>query len=720
MHRTINLHQRKLWDTARYALLLATLCFSSASWCTVQARQAQVTPPQATSRSHTSTLHGETRVDPYFWLRERTNPEVIAYLEAENRYATATMQHTDTLQERLYAEMLGRIQETDTSVPVKIDDYYYYTRTEAGKQYPLHCRKHGNLDAAEQLLLDENALAAGQSYFALGVFEVSPDHRYLAYSVDTTGDETYTLVVQDLATGKLLPDRITGTYYSVEWANDNQTLFYTVLDAAKRPYKLFRHQLGQAQSQDVLVYQEPDEAYRVSLSKTKNQTYLLLQVSSLTSSEVHYLAADQPTAEFRVIQPRQPAMRYAVEHHGTQFFILTNDNARNFKLMTVSVDAPAKQYWRDVLPHRDTVKLDSLEVFAKYLVVFEREHGLQRMRVTNLDTQVVHYIDVPEAVYALQPGDNEAFHSQQLRFEYTSLITPWSVFDYDMESKTRVLKKQQEVRGGYNASQYHTERLLAPAADGTLVPVSIVHKKGLVKDGSHPLLLEGYGAYGSSLHPEFASDRLSLLERGFIYAIAHVRGGGELGRPWYEAGKLLSKKNTFSDFIAAAEYLIAAQYTRPDRLIVMGESAGGLLMGVVANMRPELFKAVIARVPFVDVINTMLDPSIPLVVIEYDEWGNPNDAAQYAYMKSYSPYDNVTAQAYPNLLVTAGLHDPRVPYWEPAKWVARLRAMKTDSHRLLLKTDMTTGHGGPSGRYDYLKDLAFTYAFMLDVLGMTD
>ena len=679
-----------------------------------------IVPPTAKIVPKSDNLHGEKRVDNYFWLRERENPEVIEYLKAENEYTEAMMKHTREFQEKLYSELLSRIKETDLSVPVKIDDYYYYTRTEEGKQYSIHCRKRGSLEAEEEILLDQNVLAAGHEYFRIGAFKISPDHRLLAYSTNTTGSEVYTLYVKDLSTGELLSDKIEDTYYSVEWANDNKTIFYSILDDAKRPYKLYRHALGTDPAEDVLVYHEEDESFFLGVHKTKSKAYLIINLGSTTTSEVHYLEADRPSGDFKIIHPRQHEMEYYVVHHGEKFFIMTNDNAKNFKLMEAPVSSPAKKNWKEIIPHRDSVKIDALEAFRNHLVISERENGLKKLRISNMTDGEVHYIDFPEPVYTFSGGWNPDFSSKLLRFNYASLITPGSVFDYDMDARTRELKKQEEVLGGYDPSLYQSERIFATASDGTKVPVSMVYKKGMVRDGRNPVFLYGYGSYGSSTEPSFSSNRLSLLDRGFIFAIAHIRGGQEMGRYWYDQGKLLHKKNTFTDFIACADHLVAEEYTSSDGLVIYGGSAGGLLMGAVTNMRPELFRVVIAKVPFVDVINTMLDASIPLTTIEYEEWGNPNDKEFFDYMLSYSPYDNTEAKDYPNILITAGLNDPRVQYWEPAKWTARLRALKTDKNLLLLKTNMGAGHGGASGRYDYLKEIAFEYAFVFDMLGISD
>jgi len=698
-------------------LVLLSLIFSWFSGSTVAQYAA---PPLAKKIPKVDTLHGEIRLDNYFWLRDRDNPEVITYLETENKYTEAMMKHTEEFQEKLYNELLSRIKETDLSVPEKIDDYYYYTRTEEGKQDSIYCRKKGSLRAQEEILLDVNELARGYGYFYIGVFKVSPNHQLLAYSVDTSGAENYTLYVKNLNSGELLKDVIPNTYYSVEWANDNMTLFYNILDEAQRPYKLFRHKLGTDPKDDALVYHEKDDAYYLDLKKSKSKDYIFINLGSMVTTEVHYLDADHPTKDFKIIHPRQHEMEYSLKHHGDKFYILTNDEAKNFKLMQAPVKDPSKKNWVEVLPHRVSVKIDNIDLFKNHLVVYERENGLKKIRITDLTSNEVHYVEFLEPVYTFWKAKNPDFNTNLLRFNYTSLVIPRSVFDYNMDTKIRELKKQYEVLGGYDPSLYQSERIFARAKDGTMIPISLVYKKEMVKDGENPLLLYGYGSYGSSSEPYFSSNRLSLLDRGFIYAIAHIRGGGEMGRYWYEEGKLLQKKNTFTDFISCAEHLIAEEYTSSHKLVILGGSAGGLLMGAVTNMRADLFKAVIAEVPFVDVINTMMDPSIPLTVIEYEEWGNPNLKGYYDYIKSYSPYDNVEAKDYPDILITAGLNDPRVAYWEPAKLTAKLRALKTDNKLLLLKTNMGAGHGGASGRYDYLKEIAFDYAFVFKVFGIED
>lgn len=701
-----------------YQVIMTLISLALVVWLT-GCPPRQLTPPVAKTEPKTTIVLGDTLIDNYAWLREKTNLEVIKYLEAENSYTEALMKPTKRLQKKLYKEMLARIKETDVSVPVKIDSFYYYTRTIKGSQYPIYCRKKGSLDTKEEILLDQNQLAAGQQYCVIGEFKISPDHNLLAYSVDFDGSEKYLLCFKDLNSGETLGDTIRDISYGLEWANDNRTVFYTTLDTVLRPDKLWRHQLGQKSENDALVFHEPDGMFYLGIAKTRSRAYLLLYLGSQITTEVHYLSADQPHEKFKLFHPRVSGVEYSIDHHGAKFYILTNENAVNFRLLETPVVQPAKKNWKEIIAHRPDVMLSGMDLFRDHLVVYERENGLEKIRVENLKSSATHYVDFPEPVYTLDGDNNPDFNTTVLRFRYTSLVTPRSVYDYDLDKKTRELKKQDEVLGGYDQALYRSERIFATAEDGVKVPISLVYKKGIVKDGSHPLYLYGYGAYGYPSEARFSSLRLSLLDRGFIYAIAHVRGGGEMGRPWYEDGKLLRKRNTFTDFIACAEMLINEKYTAPDNLVINGGSAGGLLMGVVANMRPDLFKVVVAEVPFVDLINTMLDRTIPLTEIEWEEWGNPNTEKYYAYMKSYSPYDNVEIKNYPHLLITAGLNDPRVAYWEPAKWAARLRALKTDENVLLLKTDMGKGHFSATGRYDYLKEVAFEYAFVFDKLGIS-
>ncbi len=667
-------------------------------------------PPVAKVVPTFSTLFGDTRQDPYAWLRNREDPDTIAYLEAENAYTKEVMEPTAELQKRLYEEMLGRIQQTDMTVPIRRDGYFYYTRTEEGKQYAIYCRKRGSLDAAEEILLDGNVLAEGEKYFRIGNFIVSPDARLLAYSIDVVGDEMYTIRVKGLATGELLVDEIPNTYYSLEWAADSRTFFYCVLDEAKRPFKVFRHRLGAAP--DVLVHHEGDERYTVEVAKTSSREFLLINLQSSLTTEVRYIPAATPDAAFVPILERRQDVEYDVTHHGDHFYIRTNDKAKTFRVMRTPIAESAVE---EFLPMRAGITVESLRAFRDYLVIEERDQGLTQIHIHCFSSGERHRVAFDEAVYCSDVGGNAEYDTSVVRFTYTSLVTPESVFDYDMAARRRELKKQMPVLG-YDPSLYASERLFATATDGVQVPISLVYKRGFDRNGRAPMLLDGYGAYGLSHDPTFRSDRLSLIDRGFSYAIAHIRGGADLGKPWHEDGRILKKKNTFTDFIACAEHLIAQRYTSPDRLAITGGSAGGLLMGAVLNMRPDLFAAVVTRVPFVDALNTELDATLPLTIGEWEEWGNPAEEKYYWYIKSYAPYENVRAQAYPAMLITTGLNDPRVSYWEPAKWVAKLRALKTDSRTLLLKTDMGAGHFGASGRYEHLKETAFNYSFLLRTL----
>ena len=648
--------------------------------------------------------------DPYAWLRDRQNPEAIAYLEAENRYTADVMKPTESLQSDLYCEMVGRIKLSDTSVSVRRGSYLYYTRTEKDMQYAIHCRRLKTMRAPEEILLDENKLAEGEKYFRIGNFSVSPDHNLLAYSVDTTGDETYVLAAKDLRTGKLLPERIPNTSYTLQWANDNRTFFYTVLDKAKRPFKLLRHALGTPHSSDAVVHHEKDQRYDIAIAKTRDHGYLLLEIESLTTSEVRVLNADAPEERFRVLLPRRQDVEYSVDHHTGSFYVSVNDTGRNFRLIRMHAAGGPPE---EIIPHRPAVMIESVEAFRDHLVLIEREDGLSHVCVRELKTGASHRAEMPESVYSLPHAENAEFDTNWYRFGYTSLVTPRSYFDYNMNTRRRVLKKQTAVRGGYDAAKYKTERLFAAAPDGSRIPISIVYKKSLRRNGKAPLLLYGYGAYGITIDPSFKSDRLALLDRGFAYAIAHIRGGEDMGKAWHDSGRLLHKKNTFTDFIACADLLVANRYTSPSKLMIEGGSAGGLLVGTVLNMRPDLFGAAVAKVPFVDIVNTMLDASLPLTIAEYEEWGDPHEKKFFDYIRSYAPYENVGPKQYPHILVTAGLNDPRVQFWEPAKWVAKLRAVKTDNHVLLLKTNMGGGHFGKSGRYEKWKDIAFEYAFLL-------
>jgi oligopeptidase B len=682
-----------------------------------QADPSTPQPPGARKIPKQDVVHGEPRVDDYFWLRDKQNPEVAAYLEAENAYADAVLASLEGFREALYGEMLGRIKETDVQVPYRRDGYYYYSRTEQGKQYPIHCRKQGpGIESPEQVTLDLNALAEGEAFLALGVYRVSDDGRLLAYSTDNTGFRQYTLYVKDLTSGEIRGP-IAEKVGSVDWAADNRTLFYTVEEeGTKRQYRLYRHALGA--EAHVLVYEETDPAFNIGVERTLSRAYLLLDSASLTTSEARYLPAAEPRGEWRLVAPRVPDQEYEVEHHGDHFYIRTNDEGRNFRLVKTPVTSPDRESWSEVLAHRPDVMLEGMSCFKDHSVVYEREAGLPHGRVTDLRTGAVHRIDFPEPVYSAFPTGNAEFDTATFRFSYQSLVTPSSVFDYDMNTRERRLLKQVEVLGGYDASRYQSERLWATAPDGVRVPISAVYRKDLKRDGTAPLYLYGYGSYGFPLPITFSSNRVSLLDRGVVFAIAHVRGGGELGKAWHDDGRLRRKKNTFTDFIACAEHLLAAKYGSSDRLVIEGGSAGGLLMGAVANMRPELWKAVVSKVPFVDVINTMLDESLPLTVGEFEEWGNPKQRDDYNYMRSYCPYSNLDRKAYPTMLVKTSFNDSQVMYWEPAKYVAKLRTLKTDSNPLLLKTNMAAGHGGASGRYDALREAAFDYAFILWQMGI--
>lgn len=674
-----------------------------------------VRPPVARRVPRVDELHGDRRQDDYFWLRHRDDPEVRAYLEAENAYTELVMAPTAAFQAGLYREMLARIKEDDQTVPYRRGAWLYYARTEKGKQYPIHCRTAGP-GAPEMVTLDLNRLAEGHAFLALGVYEVSDDGRRLAYSLDLTGYRDYTLVVKDLATGELLPDRIEHVS-SAAWAADGRTLFYVTEDAAKRPWRLWRHRLGEPA--DDLVYEEADELFRVGVWRSRSRALLFLGVESHTATEVRFLPAAEPTAPWRLVAPREADHEYAVDHGGDRLWIRTNGNgARNFRVVTAPLDAPGPEHWTEVVPHREDVVLEDLDVFADYWVLHERVDGLPRLRVTGLADGAAHHIEFAEPAYDVTGEGNAEFVTGIYRFRYESPITPPSVFDYDMATRARILRKRTEVLGGFDPDRYRVERLHATAPDGVRVPVSLVAPRHAPRDGTSPLLLVGYGAYGAPYPVTFSSARLSLLDRGVTVAIAHVRGGGELGKRWHDAGRMLAKRNTFTDFIAVAEHLVQHGYTARDRLVIEGASAGGLLIAAVLNLRPDLCRAAVLRVPFVDVINTMLDESLPLTVGEFEEWGNPKVRAHYEYLKTYCPYSNVRPQPYPAILVRTSFYDSQVMYWEPAKWVARLRALKTDDNVLLLKCNMNAGHGGASGRYDALRELAFDYAFILTELGL--
>jgi oligopeptidase B len=697
---------------------LAFLVIAGVTMSTTAFPESNVpSPPLARKVPKQDVIHGETRVDDYFWLRDKQNPEVAAYLDAENTYADAVLAPLAGFREALYAEMLGRIKQTDVQVPYRRDGYYYYSRTEEGKQYPIYCRKQGSLEAAEQVVLDLNELAKGQQFMALGAYRVSDDGNRLAYSTDDTGFRQYTLFVKDLRSGEI-QGPIAEKVGSVDWAADNRTLFYTVEEeSTKRQYRLYRHAPGGEGHE--LVYEEADQSFNIGVGRTRSRAYLLLEAGSLTTSEVRYLPADEPLGEWRLVAPRIADQEYDVEHHGEHFYIRSNDKGRNFRLVKAPVASPGRESWSEVLAHRPEVMLEGMSFFKDHSVLYEREAGLPHGRVTDLRTGVSHRIAFPEPVYSAFPTGNAEFDTTTFRYSYQSLVTPSSVFDYDMNTRERKLLKQVEVLGGYDATVYQSERLWATAADGVRVPISVVYRKGLKRDGTAPVYLYGYGSYGFPLPITFSSNRVSLLDRGVVIAIAHIRGGGELGKAWHDDGRLRNKRNTFGDFIACAEHLLAEKYGSKQRLVIEGGSAGGLLMGAVSNLRPDLWKAVVSKVPFVDVINTMLDESLPLTVGEFEEWGNPKQKDDYDTIRSYCPYTNLERKPYPTILVKTSFNDSQVMYWEPAKYVAKLRTLKTDANPLLLKTNMAAGHGGASGRYDALREAAFDYAFILWQMGIT-
>ena len=674
--------------------------------------------PVAKKVPHKTEIHGDTLVDEYFWMRQKENPEVIAHLNAENAYTEERLAPEKDLREKLFEEMKGRIKEDDSEVPYRKGDYFYYVRMIPGKQYALYCRKFKSLDAPEEILLDGNELAEGQKYFSLGVFEMSPRHDWLAYSVDFDGSEKYSIYFKHLESGAISPEVIPGAAHSLEWANDNKTVFYTMLDEHERPDRLLRHVVGADPMKDELLYKETDAQLFVSCSKSKSDEYLFLDLHGKVTSEVHYLNANEPNGKFKVIEPRRRGILYSVTHHDSRFLIVTNDTVQNFRLVEAPVGAPQAANWKELRSGSPKIFIEDAEAFRSHLVLHERENGLPQLRVIDFKDFSDHLIEFPEPAYNLGTRANPEFDTEILRFAYTSLVTPMTVFDYDMRKRTREVKKVQEIPSGYESALYASERIQAPSKDGTLVPISIVYRKDRFKrDGTSPLYLYGYGSYGISMDANFSTTRLSLLDRGFVFAIAHIRGGSEMGRHWYDDGKFLKKMNTFDDFIAAAEHLIRQKFTAQGKIVISGGSAGGMLVGTTINLRPELFKAAVAKVPFVDVVNTMLDETLPLTVTEFEEWGNPKDPTYYHYIKTYSPYENVKPQAYPHLLVTSGLNDPRVTYWEPAKWVARLRELKTDENLLVQHINMDAGHGGASGRYEVLKEIALEYAFILKVFG---
>ena len=672
----------------------------------------------ADKKPKTTNIHGETLLDDYFWLREKTNPAVMAHLQAENAYSEAVMKPTAPLQEKLYNEMLSHIKQTDVNVPYRWGSYFYYTRTEEGKQYPIFCRKRGSVEAPEEIVLDQNELAKGQKFMSVGAFVPSDDGNLLAYTTDNTGYRQYTLRVKDLRNGQLFPESIERVD-NVVWATDNKTMFYVTEDAVtKRSDKFFRHVLGTDQSD--LVYEEKDELFDIGVGRSRDKAVIFLEAASKTSTESRYLPADKPTADLKVVLPRQPDHEYDVDHRGNLFYIRSNKGAKNFRIVTAPVTDPSEKNWKEFVSHRPAVKVEAISLFADHAVLSEWENGLQQLEVIDFKSNKRKRIEFPEPVYSAGLGSNREFNTTVVRYNYNSLVTPNSVFDYDMNTGKATLMKQTEVPGGFDRANYKSERLFATASDGTRIPMSMVYRKGVKLDGTAPLLLYAYGSYGISIPPSFSSSRLSLLDRGVIYVIAHIRGGGELGEEWRQAGRMMNKMNTFTDFIACGDTLVKNKYTSSDRLVIQGGSAGGLLVGAVSNMRPDLFKAVVAQVPFVDVLNTMLDASLPLTTSEYIEWGNPNEKPAFEYMKQYSPYDNVGKKNYPAMLVKVSVNDSQVPYWEGTKLVAKLRAMKTDNNPLLLKVNFGAGHGGSSGRYDALRETAFDFSFMLWQMGITE
>jgi len=706
----------------KYAFLSCVCVIFAANAQTKKTQMTEtITPPVAAIKAKKLEKHGDVRTDNYYWLNDRENPEVIDYLNKENAYYNAMTAGQKEFQKELFEEMKSRIKEDDSSVPYFYNGYYYITRFEKGKDYPIYARKKGSLDAKEEIMFDCNELAKGHSYFNLGGLNISEDNTWVAFGVDTVSRRQYTIQVKNLKTGEVLPFKIENTTGGSTWAGDNKTLFYTRKDPVTlRSEKIYRHKLGTDPKDDVLIYHEKDDTYNTFVYKEKSKKYLVIGSSSTLTSEFRILDAKKPDGEFKVFQPRTRGLEYSIAHYGDKWYIVTNkDKATNFKLMTTPEVATGKDNWKDLIAHRKDVLLEDIDIFKNYLVISERSNGLNKIRIRPWDGKGEYYLPFDIETYTAGTSTNPDFDTEILRYSYQSMATPSSVIDFNMKTKEKKVLKEQEVLGGkFDKNNYVEERVWATAKDGTKIPISMVYRKGISKNGNNPLLLYAYGSYGASMDPYFSSIRLSLLDRGFIYAIAHIRGGEDLGREWYDNGKLLKKKNTFTDFIDCSEYVIAEKYTSPKHLYAEGGSAGGLLMGAIVNMAPQLYNGVIAQVAFVDVVTTMLDDSIPLTTGEYDEWGNPNDKEYYDYMKSYSPYDNVSAQNYPNMLVTTGLHDSQVQYWEPAKWVAKLRATKTGNNLLFLDTNMEAGHGGASGRFEALKEVAKEYSFLLDLEGI--
>ncbi|KAA0284655.1 MAG: S9 family peptidase [Chloroflexi bacterium] len=677
--------------------------------------------PSAPKRRHEMTQHGVTRIDDYYWMRDRNDPETMKYLRAESDYLEEVMGHTKPLQERLFSEMKGRIQETDSTVPEKRGDYFHYERHEEGKQYPIFCRRYKSLDADEEILLDQNQLAEGKAFCGISGFETSPDGTKLAYVADFEGSEVFTLYIKDLLSGEYFPETIGNVsgsayeHFGVEWANDNKTIFYITLDETLRPDKLFRHIIGTDPKDDMMILHEADETFHLYVHRTRDRALIMTYHYSTDTREIRFLDANDPTGGFRILQPRIEGLDYNAAHHKGRFFIVHNDGAKNFKVSVTSAVAPNKENWKEIIPHREDVLVDYLDTFENHLVVYERKGGLRQIRISDADgISNVRYVKFPEPSYNAHPEGNPEFKTNLLRLKYSSLITPNTTVDVHMDTGEWEIKKVDEVRG-FDKTNYQLERIHAIAADGTKVPVTIAYRKDLQKkDGANPALMYGYGSYGATIDPYFDSNRFSLIDRGFVYAVTHIRGGYDMGRDWYEQGRMEHKRKTFTDFIACAEHLIQEGYVAKDKLAIQGASAGGLLVGACMTMRPDLFKAVIAKVPFVDVVTTMNDPSIPLTTQEYDQWGNPEDKKMFEYMLSYSPYDNLTATDYPNLLITTGLNDPRVAFWEPAKFMAKLRELKTDDNLAVFYVNYNSGHAGASGRFDYIREIALDYAFLLD------
>jgi len=721
---------KRIFSIASLALIFAAGCNTQQTPATPKA-----TPPMAKKIPFEMTEHGDTRVDNYYWMRlsdeqknapdstrDQQTQDVLDYLNAENAYTKSMLAHTDEFQKKLFEEMKGRIKETDQSVPVRDNGYWYYTRFEAGKDYAFNCRKKDSMETgAEEILVNGPALAQGHDYWALGGLDVSEDNQILVYSEDVVSRRIYTASFRNIQTGEMLADKIEGIAGCPVWANDNKTLFYVKKDPTTlREFQIWKHILGTSQSSDIVVFEEKDEEFSCFVYKTKSKKYMVIGSNQTLSNEYRVLSADAPVGEFKMIQPRERNLEYGIDHYGDRFYITTNLDAKNFRLMSCPENATTKENWQEVIAHRADVLLEGIEIFKDYLVVEERKNGLNQLRIIRWNDKSEYYVEFQDPTYAAGVGANPDFNTDVLRYGYSSLTTPASTYDFNMGTKDRKLMKQQEVVGGHDPNQYNSERLYAKATDGALVPISLVYKKGTPLDGSAPTLLYAYGSYGATMDAGFSSARLSLLNRGFVFAIAHIRGGQEMGRQWYEDGKLLKKKNTFTDFINCAEHLIANNYTSKEKLFAMGGSAGGLLMGAITNMRPDLWRGVVSAVPFVDVITTMLDETIPLTTFEFDEWGNPKNKEYYDYMKSYSPYDNLEKKDYPNLLVTSGYWDSQVQYWEPAKYVAKLRDYKSDNNLLLFWCNMDAGHGGKSGRFEALKEVALEYAFMMDLVGIKE